>query len=881
MRRAVLARIGLLTIALLAAPVACAQDLRTPQGALAAAREALRTGKYDEALAAADRVTSLDPASAEGVRVSARALVATGRYGEAEQTLQAFTRAHPSDPSLWNELGSVQQRLGRLADARTSFQHAVDGRAPDSLTANLNLAILQYNGGDIDGAMRAFDRYIDIYNNRRDRLTASELAAVAEACRYLGRNNPQLFHDAQRAFEESIAADSSALEPRIRLAELFLEKYASGEATATINEVLKINPRHAHALLVAAKIRDFDDQSDAGDYLQRSLAVDSVSPDAHAFAALQLIDVERYADAAVEARRGLTVDSTAPQPLIALAAALFLEDDSTGFVAALSKVHARLPKSAEAEVTLANVAARNRRYAQAVAFAQAGTLRDPKDARALAFLGINALRVGDIAKGRETLEQSFKLDPYDPWVKNTLDLLDTFKDYSETHTPRFTLMIEKPDAPLLGLYAEALAEQAYDSLAARYAYQPATPVRVEFYRSHDDFSVRTVGLTALGALGVTFGRVVAMDSPAARKVGDFNWGSTLWHELAHVFTLGASGGRVPRWFSEGLSVMEEHRARPSWGEDASPLFFAAYAGGLLPKVSRLNDGFMRPTFPEEVILSYYMASLVCEMIEQEHGMGAIRGMLSGYRQGRSTDQVVHDVLAMTPAELDEHFDTWVHQRFSREFAAVKPLSGRPRSGSGGEERVGGDFTDALVAAAKLMQGGQVDAAVAMLERAKGLFPEYAQDDSPYALLAKIDLQRGDTVAADSELTALTAINESAWAPNLQLAADLEARGDLRGAAAALSRAVWVNPFDVKLHEKLATLAKATGQKQLAIRERRALVALDPVDKVEAYYELALAYFDAGDVVSARREVLHALELAPNFEKGQDLLLKLRSPGGAG
>ena len=66
------------------------------------------------------------------------------------------------------------------------------------------------------------------------------------------------------------------------------------------------------------------------------------------------------------------------------------------------------------------------------------------------------------------------------------------------------------------------------------------PIRIEIYRSHEDFSVRTVGLSGLGALGVSFGRVVAMDSPAARRVGEFNWGSTLWHELGHVFTLGAT-----------------------------------------------------------------------------------------------------------------------------------------------------------------------------------------------------------------------------------------------------------------------------------------------------------------------------------------------------
>ena len=42
--------------------------------------------------------------------------------------------------------------------------------------------------------------------------------------------------------------------------------------------------------------------------------------------------------------------------------------------------------------------------------------------------------------------QSFKLDPFDPWTKNTLDLLDTFKDYTEVRTPRFIIMIEKKGA---------------------------------------------------------------------------------------------------------------------------------------------------------------------------------------------------------------------------------------------------------------------------------------------------------------------------------------------------------------------------------------------------------------------------------------------------
>jgi Tfp pilus assembly protein PilF len=57
-----------------------------------------------------------------------------------------------------------------------------------------------------------------------------------------------------------------------------------------------------------------------------------------------------------------------------------------------------------------------------------------------------------------------------------------------------------------------------------------------------------------------------------------------------------------------------------------------------------------------------------------------------------------------------------------------------------------------------------------------------------------------------------------------------------------------------------------------VRERRAVVALAPVDRPEALYQLAVAYREAGDSASARRTILRALEDAPNFEKAQSLLL---------
>ena len=878
MSRRVLPVVLLSLAAALVAPVACAQE--PPARNAGNAEEALRFGQYDEALRMARADAAREPTSAKPVRIQADVLRGTGKYAEAEEVLAGFIREHPNDASLWNRLGEVQVERGRLADAQASFQKAIAGRAPDSLMAHVNLAILQYDRGAIDSAMTAFDRFIDVYNNRRRQLTAQELEAVAMACKYLARNNAQLIKDAMRAFDEAIAADSSDLDRRVRQGEMFVEKFQGDLAISTLQGVLAVNPRHARANLAMARLRVFDDVENPSPWVQKALDVNPALPDARALAALLLLDLERYADAAEEARRGLTADSTAPSALIALAAAQYLQNDTAAFTATLEKVYTRQPKSADAAVVLANAAARTRLYGEAVKFAQSGVDRDPRNARALALLGINAMRTGEMERGKAALDLSFKIDPYDPWSFNTLKLIDSFKDYVEIKTPRFIVMVEKKDADLLVPYVESVAEQAYDSLAARYGFKPETPIRIEIYRSHDDFSVRTVGLGGLGALGVSFGNVVAMDSPAARGVGEFNWGSTLWHEIGHVFTLGATGGRVPRWLSEGLSVYEERRARPAWGADPSPLFFATYAGGLLPKVSRLNDGFMRPTFPAQVTLSYYLASMVGEMIEQQHGIAALRGMLDGYRRGLTTERVFRDVLKVEPAAFDETFDKWLRKRYEKQFAAVKPaapaaLGGRRAQGAE-MIPITGPFLETLNRGRELLGDGKVDEAIVELKKAKEMFPEYAMPDGPYALLAQAYRTKNDLRAAAAELQAMTSINDEAFAENMAAAATMLELNDRNGALAALDRAVWINPFDPEAHTKLAELAAQIPERRIAIRERRALLALDPTDRVEALYQLALAYADAGDMVSARREVLRALEQAPNYSKAQDLLLRIRS-----
>jgi tetratricopeptide (TPR) repeat protein len=324
---------------------------------------------------------------------------------------------------------------------------------------------------------------------------------------------------------------------------------------------------------------------------------------------------------------------------------------------------------------------------------------------------------------------------------------------------------------------------------------------------------------------------------------------------------------VPRWFSEGLSVFEERRARSGWGADLSAEFLAAYKGNHVRKVSELNEGFVQPRFPSELQFSYYAASLVCEMIYAEKGATGIVGMLDGYREGLGTPEIVQKVFGMSMDAFDRKFDEWLRARFAQPLKYVTE--------GDGPGNPNGEFVNSTIRGMQLLGEKKYDEAKVELEKAQAMFPDYSGPKGPAWGLALIYRQQGNVQAAIAQLTKITTQNETAWEAN-QLEAELRAQaGDNAGAARALDRLAWIYPYEQSTHEKLATLAAQMGDHARAVRSRRAIVALDPADKLEARYQLARALANAGDNAGARKEVLTILESAPNFEKAQALLLELR------
>ncbi|HKS95583.1 MAG TPA: tetratricopeptide repeat protein, partial [Terriglobia bacterium] len=383
------------------------------------------------------------------------------------------------------------------------------------------------------------------------------------------------------------------------------------------------------------------------------------------------------------------------------------------------------------------------------------------------------------------------------------------------------------------------------------------PVQVEVYPNHEDFAVRTLGMPGLGALGVTFGEVVAMDSPSARKPGDFNWASTLWHEMSHVFILTATNHRVPRWFTEGLAVHEETQASPEWGDRITPDILVAIRDKKLLPVAQLDRGFVRPEYSGQVIVSYFQAGRICDYIQSRWGDAKLLEMVHSFAQVKTTPDVIQQDLGIPPDEFDKEFLQWLDAGVGKTVANFDQWHG------------------ALKQLVELDRDKKYDDVIQQGAEVIRLYPQYIYDANAYEFVAEADLAKGDKRAAASVLTDYEKMGGKSPATLKELASLESDLGDPKDAAATLDRINYIDPMDEDLHRRLGDLWLAQKNYDGAIREYSALVAMHPLDKASAQYGLAEAYFEAGQRDKAEDSVLQSLEAAPNFRPAQKLLLQLQ------
>jgi tetratricopeptide (TPR) repeat protein len=824
----------------------------------------------------------------EVVAQLAELLVDVGRLEDAEAALTQGLARSPGHLLLELRLGRLYQETGRRDEARAAFERVRDASSgSEGLLAELHLGELLLEGGDQAGALAVFDDFIDVYNSGRN-LDSQGLMAVATAVRYLEVTNPALLQDAIRAYDQSLGLDPNNLEAHLAIGMLLIRTYQVADAREAFQEVLARRPKDPRALLGMALAARIEGSLGVGDLLDEALEVNPRLVPALVARAQVRLAGEDLEGAEADLEAALETDPTSSEGLGVQAAWHYLVGRTDELAATTARAMELNPKDALFYVTVSDLLSTRRFYAEAAEYADRGVGLDPLSWPAFGAKGLNELRVGRMEEGRANLEIAFAGDPYNLWYKNTLDLLDLMDTFEVAHSDRITVLVDPEDGQAMAIYLLDMAERAYDALSARYGYRPVPPVRVEAFRRSADFSVRTVGLAGLGALGVAFGTVVAMDSPSARGPDGYHWASTLWHEMAHVVHLGMTDHYVPRWVSEGLAVHEERLAGEGWGARPGLSFFAAYLQERLRPPSELSLAFVRPRFPEEVGFSYILGSLVSEWIEAEWGFDAILGMFERYRENAPQEAVLDSELGVTPEEFDRRFDAWLRERYAAAFVAAEAAveiadveMAERMSVDWLEERVAeapADLQSRVALARLLMEEERPQEAIPYLLEARDLFPENPDPVGPNRVLAEIYTEQGNNAAAEEALVAHLGNTAEDYGAHVQLADLREERGDLQGAADALGRAILVYPFEIPIHERLAGLYETVGDAEGEVRERRVVLALQPVDRAGAFYELAEAQLRAGDREGARSSALSALEVAPRVPEAQDLLLRIMQSG---
>jgi Flp pilus assembly protein TadD len=669
------------------------------------------------------------------------------------------------------------------------------------------------------------------------------------------------WEDAKKEFEVAIKQPQAPALWKARYGRLLHERFNDVDSPGLFDEALAQDPRCAEAYLGLAEVSaaKFDDK--ALEYAAKAIAADPKLVQAHELAADLLLEDAKPEDALKEAQAAIALSpyeggSDALDAMATLAAADLLVDKNADADAWVAKIKAVNPGYGMGYVSVARHLVLNRRYPEGVAYYRKAVEAEPKLWVAHSELGINLMRLGEEDEPQKELELAFNNGQTDAATANSLKLLDSYKNFVTTKDETTILRMYKSESDLLGPYFEVQLHKAIATYSAKYKMKLDGPVQLEVYPNHEDFAVRTMGMPGLGALGVTFGNVVAMDSPSGRKPGDFNWGATMWHEMSHVFILSATKFRVPRWFTEGLAVHEEGQVDPRWANRLTPDVVAAIHDKKLLPVTKMDQGFIFPDYPGQVLVSYWQGGTICDYIAGRWGNDALLGMVHSFAELKTTPEAIEANLHESPEQFDKDYAAWLDKNIGTTVANFDK------------------WTEQLKALVGMSQKNDDDGVIRTAAAVIKLYPEYVEDANAYELLANAQLIKGNKQAALDALAEYERRGGEDPGTLRKLASLEEELGHPKEAAATLDQLNFIYPEDEEMHRKLGTLWLAQGNTAGAVREYQAVLAMKPLDMASAEFDVAQAYYAEGDKAKAEESVLASLEAAPGFKPAQKLLLQI-------
>lgn len=793
-----------------------------------------------------------DKIKAQALRGLARLRFVRGDIKQAEQHIRAARKLAPDDLLLEGELVRIMFLTGRAADSEAR-------QLIDDLYASYSDGTAQ-SAGDLLGAA---------------------YAGLAE----------QAFKSASRVLQEAeqAAPPSGGTElgdeVSMVLVDLFLEKYKPGEAAETIGLVLQRDPWNPEALAKMGWV--YLDQfalAAASRTAEEALQINPENADAHAVLAwVALIEGDRAKARAHIVDHVVNVNPSHHGGQIVLAALAIFDRDKAAYAKARDAVLGFDPRDGRFFSQLSDLLGYLHLYPEADQVLVEGAKLLPDDPYVQGALGLSKLRLGDETAGRAALDKAWKKDKYNARTLNVREL------YSERIEPHYaervegdlTLRLPSEFQDLLAPGYVAAIAAARKGLDKGYGIK-ISPLRIEMYADPEEFSIRTVGVPSLGAIGVCFGPVITSLGPYG---GTHNFNQVIWHEIAHSYAISISEGRVPRWFTEGLSEWESEVADPSWARESAELLFEARRHDKLRKLSELELAFLRAESPLMMEVAYATAAWAMRYLGTTYGRAKIVALLEGYATGKSTDELFKQILGKDLATVEADFTKWFDSELDRKLSGWRPSQDQkddPRLkalmealevASKGDlakakttlEKLIADKGDGFHArttlAAVLEQQGDFQGAIVQLEKASTFALESIE---PFVGIAKIARQQKNVTLEIDQLEKLLAIDAMSLDPVLRMIVMAAAVADPR-LEQAVERGNAIAPLHpVVLAGSVLVLNGKKGDKKRmkAMLDEVMVTALRPDAGLEIVVMAALAAEALGDA--------RVKDLAPRALQSQEL-----------
>ncbi|NUM36019.1 MAG: tetratricopeptide repeat protein [Candidatus Brocadiae bacterium] len=588
--------------------------------------------------------------------------------GKYEEAIAINKKMLEMDALSWRGkllMGDLLLTLGQYTQAKLYLLEAYQIK-PQNIASKALLGSYYYSIGDKTKYIQYFSQIFDDYDPDKS-YTPEELYYIAKACYLYAMKTDEversdtLKNIVQEILPQAIKKDKYYFMAYRLMAEIFLDAFNPKDSKDIIEEALKINPQHPMMLYCQAlfQLQNYELRPKAMSTLEQLLKINPHLVEALDIAAALSLADEEYHKANQYIEKALQVNPNSITTRSLLASLYYMEGRMQAYNAEEQKVLSINPVYGDFYQTVASMIGHKRQFSESVFLLRKAIELDPYLWHTYIDLGMNLMRVGEIEEAEKYFKKLQSEYNFHTQSHNMLILLKKYKEFKIFNTKNFLLRLHIEEYDIMKELLAELMEDAFATLSQQYKFVPKSPVIFEMFPTHDDFSVRTIGLDSLGASGACFGKLITVVSPKSKKLGFFNWASVAWHEFAHVVTLQMSDYQVPRWFTEGLSEFAEKQRNPSCSRNMDLQLYSIYTSGQMRNMVNLNAGFTRPDYPMEIAICYYQAGLICDLIQKEFGFDKIRQMLLLYKQGKKDKDVFQISLGMTLEEFDKKFLDWL------------------------------------------------------------------------------------------------------------------------------------------------------------------------------------------------------------------------------